>query len=112
MITRKLQDAITRRAWTTPMVMAMSVVTSAAQAQTTGAGQMAQPLVTILQSIQSVVIGPLGVSIFIIGLAFLGIACLRGMVPWGWVVAWVIGAVFLFGAPTLVSEIQSGVGGG
>ncbi len=81
-------------------------------AQTSGVGNLAQPIVTILQSVQQTLLGPLGISVFIIGLGAIGFMCLRSIVPWGAVVAWVLGACFLFGAPTIVNAIQSAIGNG
>jgi type IV secretory pathway VirB2 component (pilin) len=105
--------ALTRQASVLALGLAASLSAlqvRSATAQTTGASGIAQPIVTIAQQVQSVMEGPLGVSVFIIGLGALGMACLRGIIPWGWVVAWIVGACFLFGAPEVVSTIQSAVG--
>jgi type IV secretion system protein VirB2 len=115
----KLVKAIARprQACLFPLALAgtLSIVqvnSALAQAAGGGATGIAQPIITILQQIQSVMLGPLGVSVFVIGLIAIGMACLRSVIPWGWLVAYFVGSAIAFGAPEIVNTIQSAVGGG
>lgn len=103
---------LTRHAGNVAALSAVLTVEEAGLAFAAGSGASAafQPIQSMATEVQQFMLGGFATSIFVIGLVALGISCLRSMVPWGWLVAYIIGASLAFGAPQIVGTLQSALG--
>lgn len=71
----------------------------------TESGQAALPAAVVW--IERLILGPLGTSIAVLAIAFVGFAMLAGRVDWRKGLRVVLGCFILFGAPAIVNELMA-----
>ena len=72
--------------------------------------QAATPGTTWLTNIASFLTGPAGTSLAIIGLAIVGIMAYFGKMSWERAGGVMIGIIFVFGAPQIITWVKAGIG--
>ena len=65
------------------------------------------PIATVATNIATALQGPFAVAVATIGLIGCGFLALSGRMPWGAAIAVIGGIILIFGAATLVTEIQA-----
>ena len=68
--------------------------------------QALTPVATVATNIATALQGPFAVAVATIGLIGCGFLAMSGRMPWGSAIAVIAGIILIFGAATLVSEIQ------
>ena len=69
--------------------------------------QALTPIATVATNIATALQGPFAVAVATIGLIGCGFLALSGRMPWSAAIAVIGGIILIFGAATLVTEIQS-----
>ena len=64
------------------------------------------PIATVATNIAAALQGPFAVAVATIGLVGCGFLAMSGRMPWGSAIAVIGGIILIFGAATLVTEIQ------
>ena len=70
------------------------------------AAQNLTPIATVATNIATAMQGPFAVAVATIGLVGCGFLAMSGRMPWGSAIAVIAGIILIFGAATLVTEIQ------
>ena len=60
------------------------------------------PIQTMLESIESALTGPIGISVATLAVIGTGFMCMMGRLNWGWFASVIIGIVLIFSAGTIV----------
>ena len=68
--------------------------------------QALTPIATVATNIANALQGPFAVAVATIGLIGCGFLAMSGRMPWGSAIAVIAGIILIFGAATLVTEIQ------
>ena len=68
--------------------------------------QALTPIATVATNIATALQGPFAVAVATIGLIGCGFLAMSGRMPWGSAIAVIAGIILIFGAATLVTEIQ------
>lgn len=76
--------------------LALSIAASPALAQDLS------PIQTMLESVESALTGPIGISIATLAIIGTGFMCMMGRLNWGWFASVIIGIVLIFSAGTIV----------
>lgn len=78
------------------MAAALTLVASPAFAQDLS------PIVTMLESVEAAMTGPIGVAVSTLAVIGTGFMCMMGRLNWGWFASVIIGIVLIFSAGTIV----------
>jgi len=73
------------------------VMSSPAQAQDLS------PIQNMLESVESALTGPIGISVATLAVIGTGFMCMMGRLNWGWFASVIIGIVLIFSAGTIVA---------
>ena len=65
------------------------------------------PLTTVAENIAVALTGPFATAVATIGMAACGFLAMSGRMPWGAAIAVIGGIILIFGAATLVGEIEA-----
>jgi type IV secretion system protein VirB2 len=60
------------------------------------------PIQTMLESVESALTGPIGISVATLAVIGTGFMCMMGRLNWGWFASVIIGIVLIFSAGTIV----------
>jgi type IV secretion system protein VirB2 len=60
------------------------------------------PIVTMLESVEAAMTGPIGVAVSTLAVIGTGFMCMMGRLNWGWFASVIIGIVLIFSAGTIV----------
>ena len=60
------------------------------------------PIQTMLESVESALTGPIGISVATLAVIRTGFMCMMGRLNWGWFASVIIGIVLIFSAGTIV----------
>ena len=72
-----------------------------------GWAQDLAPLTTVAENIATALTGTFATAVATIGMAACGFLAMSGRMPWGAAIAVIGGIILIFGAATLVEEIQT-----
>ncbi len=61
------------------------------------------PIQTMLESVESALPGPIGISVATLAVIGTGFMCMMGRLNWGWFASVIIGIVLIFSAGTIVA---------
>jgi type IV secretion system protein VirB2 len=78
------------------MITTLALVASPAFAQDLS------PIVTMLESVEAAMTGPIGVAVSTLAVIGTGFMCMMGRLNWGWFASVIIGIVLIFSAGTIV----------
>ncbi len=81
----------------TVLVAFAIVMSSPAQAQDLS------PIQNMLESVESALTGPIGISVATLAVIGTGFMCMMGRLNWGWFASVIIGIVLIFSAGTIVA---------
>ena len=59
------------------------------------------PIVTMLESVEAAMTGPIGVAVSTLAVIGTGFMCMMGRLNWGWFASVIIGIVLIFSAGTI-----------
>ncbi len=100
-----------RHVQSTGIVILMAALLSApAFAQSAGSGSLT-PVATTLQTLVTVLTGPIATSLAILAVIACGLFAFAGRLTWGVAGSVIFGIVLVFGATQIVSFFQSAAGG-
>ena len=60
------------------------------------------PIQTMLESVESALTGPIGISVATLAVIGTGFMCMMGRLNWGWFASVIIGIVLIFSTGTIV----------
>ncbi|PHS19312.1 MAG: hypothetical protein COA78_00195 [Blastopirellula sp.] len=60
------------------------------------------PIQTMLETVESALTGPIGISVATLAVIGTGFMCMMGRLNWGWFASVIIGIVLIFSAATIV----------
>ena len=61
------------------------------------------PIQNMLESVESALTGPIGISVATLAVIGTGFMCMMGRLNWGWFASVIIGIVLIFSAGTIVA---------
>lgn len=67
------------------------------------AAQNLKPIQKVLETVETALTGPIGISIATLAVIGTGFMCMMGRLNWGWFASVIIGIVLIFSAGTIVS---------
>ena len=103
---RKRPFAPRRLPWSFPFLL-LAVAAAVLWPLAPAWAQALTPIATVATNIATALQGPFAVAVATIGLIGCGFLALSGRMPWSAAIAVIGGIILIFGAATLVTEIQS-----
>lgn len=97
--------APTRSPWRLPSLLLL--LTAALWPVDPAFAQALTPIATVATNIATALQGPFAVAVATIGLVACGFLAMSGRMPWSAAIAVIGGIILIFGAATLVTEIQA-----
>ncbi len=61
------------------------------------------PIVTMLETVEAAMTGPIGIAVSTLAVIGTGFMCMMGRLNWGWFASVIIGIVLIFSASTIVA---------
>ena len=61
------------------------------------------PIVTMLETVETALTGPIGIAVATLAVIGTGFMCMMGRLNWGWFASVIIGIVLIFSAGTIVA---------
>ena len=95
----------TRQPWTFPALLLLLLYAALWPVDAAWA-QALTPIATVATNIATALQGPFAIAVATIGLIGCGFMAMSGRMPWGSAIAVIGGIILIFGAATLVGEIQ------
>ncbi len=78
------------------------VTTTLAVFATPALAQDLSPIVTMLETVEAAMTGPIGIAVSTLAVIGTGFMCMMGRLNWGWFASVIIGIVLIFSAGTIV----------
>ena len=95
-----------RPPWSVPFLL-LAVATAVLWPADPAWAQALTPIATVATNIATALQGPFAVAVATIGLIACGFLAMSGRMPWSAAIAVIGGIILIFGAATLVTEIQA-----